>query len=342
VSRVLLVRLSSIGDVVHTLPTAAALAGSGFETCWLVEPAARPLLEGNPVVTRVVAAPASRGFRWSAALRAVGELRSSRADVALELQGLWKSAAWARLSGARRVVGFGGPWRREPASAWLLNESVPLPAEARHVIDKNLVLLRSVGVEAVGSRAFSFPEARHEASIVERRLSEAGLGDFVVLNPGGGWASKLWPAERFGRLAQRLGRVGVRCLVTWGPGERSLADRVVSASEGAASACFETTLLDLLAVLRRARLVVAGDTGPLHMACALGRPAVGIYGPTDPERNGPFADGDRVVRRAPSCAPCHKRRCPVHDDVMATIPVEEVHAAIHARLAAREGSPVGV
>jgi heptosyltransferase-1 len=335
--KALVVRLSSIGDVVHTLPAAAALRRQGFEVGWLVEPLSRPLLEGNPGVGTVTVAPAARAFRLSPARAAVARIRAERYDVALDFQGLWKSAGWARMSGARRTLGFGGAWRREPASAWLAGEAVPVPTEAVHVIDKNLALLRPLGIDALGLRQFPLPVARAEEESVARQVAGQGLDAFVVLNAGGGWRNKLWPPERFGAVAIRLRDRGLRSLVTWGPGEEGLADRVVAQSEGAAVRCFPTTLLELTAVLRRARLVVAADTGPLHLACAVGTPVVGIYGPTDPARNGPWSPADRVVRHAPSCAPCHRRQCPIHDGVMGTIDVAEVVAAVDERLGAGAG-----
>jgi hypothetical protein len=201
--RALVVRLSSIGDVVHTLPAAAALQAHGWDVGWLAEPASRPLLEGNPAVSRVAVAPRARAFRLAGALAALRALRADAYDVALDLQGLWKSAAWARLSGAPRVLGFGRSWRREPASAFLLGETAELPPEAVHVIDKNLALLRRLGIETLGSRSFPLPDTRAEATSAERGLSSIGLEAFVVLNAGGGWASKLWPPERFGALGVR-------------------------------------------------------------------------------------------------------------------------------------------
>jgi heptosyltransferase-1 len=335
--RTLIVRLSSIGDVVHTLPAAAALAGRGFEVGWLVEPAPLPLLSANPAVAWATAAPPARAFRLERARAALRSLRGRTCDVALDLQGLWKSAAWARLSGARRVLGFARAWRREPTSALLLGERGDVPAEAVHVIDKNLSLLRLLGVEALGFREFPLPRDAAAARSVETRLAELGLRRYAVLNVGGGWASKLWPASGFGALARALAEKGVASLVTWGPGEGALADEAVAASGGAARRCFPTTLLELLEVLRRALVVAAADTGPLHVACALGTPVVGLYGPTDPARNGPFSPDDRVVRRVPPCAPCHRRSCPVHAGVMATVPVEEVVAAVTARLEIAKG-----
>ena len=206
-----------------------------------------------------------------------------------------------------------------------------------HVIDKNLALLRPLGIEAVGLREFPLPFSAEAVARVDAGLSGLGGSGLVVLNPGGGWASKLWPAERFGELAKGLHRLGLRPLVSWGPGEEGLADRVVAASGGAAVRSFPTTLLDYVEIARRARLVVAADTGPLHLACAVGTPVVALFGPTDPARNGPFAPEDVVVRRTPPCAPCYSRTCARHAGVMDEIAVAEVLAAAEGRLAvARE------
>jgi ADP-heptose:LPS heptosyltransferase len=334
--KLLLLRLSAIGDVIHTLPAAAALRAAGHELSWLVEPAARSLICEK--LARVVSVPSARHFRPAAAREAVRTLRASRFDVALDFQGLWKSAAWARLSGARRKVGYDRASRREAASALLLGERMALPEGIAHVIDKNLALLRTVGVEAVGQRSFPLPAG--DVPRVEQGLAELGLLDqpFALLSPGGGWESKTWPAARFGGLADRLRELGLRSLVAWGPGEETLADSVVFASRGAGVRCFPSSLLDFAELARRAAVVVAADTGPLHLACAVGAPVVGLYGPTDPARNGPFSPKDEVVRRVPPCAPCHRRHCFRHSGVMAQIRVEDVAAAVaRRREAALEG-----
>ena len=323
-------RLSSIGDVVHTLPALAALHRHGWEAGWLVEPPARVLLEDNPVVAQVVCAPRAKAFRWGVGWRAVRALRGARYDAALDFQGLWKSAAWARASGAARVVGWGRRSRREPESALLLGEAATRSGRG-HVIDKNLELLRVLGIEAVGTREFPLPYSAQSVARVDAGL--AGRSEFAVLNPGGGWASKLWPAERFGELARGLAALGLPSLVSHGPGEEALADRVVAASGGAAVRSFPTSLVDFIELARRARLVVAADTGPLHLACAVGTPAVALFGPTDPARNGPFAPQDAVVRRKPECAPCYSRTCTRHAGIMAQIEPAEVLAAAARRLA---------
>jgi ADP-heptose:LPS heptosyltransferase len=253
--------------------------------------------------------------------------------VALDLQGLWKSAAWARASGARRVIGFAGPWRRERLSEVLLGVRVPLSPEPAHVIDKNLALLRALDIDAVGQRAFPLPPAPDEARRVAEQIAAHGWRDFAVLNPGGGWPSKLWPPASFGALAQGLAARGIAPIVAWGPGEKGLADAVVASSRGTAAPCFATSLLEYAELARRARIVVAADTGPLHLACAVGTPVVGVFGPTDPARNGPFSADDLTVRRHPLCAPCHRRHCDTHDGVMAAVPPAEVLAAVDRRLA---------
>jgi heptosyltransferase-1 len=333
--KALVVRLSSIGDVVHTLPVLAALQRHGWEAGWLVEPPARPLLDDNPLLAGVLAAPSRRSFGGSRVLSTLRELRLGRYDVALDFQGLWKSAAWARLSGARRVVGWDRDSRREPSSAALLHEARRRD-DTGHVIDKNLELLRALGIEAVGTREFPLPYKSDAVARVDRGLAET-KDPVAILNPGGGWPSKLWPAERFGELAKRLDTLGLAPLVTWGPGERGLADRVVAASDGKAHRAFETTLVDFVELARRARVVVAADTGPLHLACAVGAPVVALFGPTDPARNGPFASEDEVVREVPPCAPCYSRSCQRHRGIMEGIGVDAVLAAAARRLAvARE------
>jgi ADP-heptose:LPS heptosyltransferase len=325
--------LSAIGDVIHTLPTAAVLQAGGWQVAWLVEPAARVLVEGNPAVTQVFAAPPARLTRLGAAGRALRQVRAHAPDIALDMQGLWKSAAWARLSGAARVVGYAGPGRREPASACLLRTRQPYEQPGQHVIDKNLGLLRAVGIDALGTRTFPLPDLSAARARVDAWLAGRQAGPLVVMNPGGGWVSKLWPAAHYGVLARALHADGHDVLVTWGPGEQHLAEAVCAAAQGAAHLALPTTLLELGALAQRARLFVAADTGPLHLACALGVPVVALFGPTDPARNGPFAVQDAVVSRRPACFPCHRRGCAQHANVMATLPVAEVLAAARQRLA---------
>jgi heptosyltransferase-1 len=330
--KALVMRLSSIGDVVHTLPVLAALRAHGWDVDWMVEPRALPLLDGHPGIHRVIRVPKAGALRPRMMRAVIHELRGEAYDVALDLQGLWKSAVWARLSGAQRVVGYAAPWRREPMSSWLIPEQFSLPSGIVHVIDLNLALLRTLDIEAIGWREFPLPNTDAQKQLVEKKLAELGLGPFAILNPGGGWPSKLWATDRFGLVARALKERGLASIVTWGPGEERMAKDVVAASGGAAVLAFPTDLLEYVELARRAQVVVAADTGPLQLACAIGTAVVGIYGPTDPARNGPFQPDDIVVRRTPLCAPCHRRRCPLHVGVMKAIQPEEVVRAIETRL----------
>jgi lipopolysaccharide heptosyltransferase I len=322
--KVLLVRLSAIGDVVHTLPLLPPLTRAGHRVTWLVEPPARELLEGHPLLDAVIVAPRARGFSWKEAQATRQRLRERAFDVALDLQGLFKSAAWARVAGAPRVIGHEARARKEPLSRWLLRETVAAPSGHAHVIDKNLSALRGLDIEAVGGREFVLPPLPPPLPLPENA---------AILNPGGGWASKLWPPPSYGALAKALLARGLSPLVTWGPGERPLAERVAAAADGAAAIAPPTTLRQYTSMARRARLVVAADTGPLHLACAVGAPVVALFGPTDPARNGPFSAADVIVRRVPACAPCYRRGCRVHEGIMATLEVDEVVRAVDTRLA---------
>jgi len=252
--KALVVRLSAIGDVVHVLPAAAALRAHGWDVGWVVEPAARPLLESDPMLAHLTPVPSARRFRVGSARAAVAALRAHGYDVALDFQGLWKSAAWARLSVARRVIVWSRRWRLEPMSAVLAREQVELPPGITHVIDENLALLRPLGIEAVGRREFALARPGAEANAVAGLLQHAGVAEdeLVILNPGGGWPEKLWPAASFGALARLLRDGGLRPVVSWGPGEEPLADRVVAASGGAAVRCFPTTLPGFVELARRA------------------------------------------------------------------------------------------
>ena len=174
----------------------------------------------------------------------------------------------------------------------LLTRARALGPEAVHVIDKNLALLRAVGIEAVGRREFPLPSTAAAAARVEARLCrQAALpDDFVVLNPGGGWASKLWPPGELRRAwPSACATAGLACLVTWGPGRSRSRTAWWRRRTARPRRCFPTTLLELVELARRARLVVAADTGPIHLACAVRTPVVGIFGPTDPARNGPWS-----------------------------------------------------
>ncbi len=339
--RLLVVRLTSLGDVVHAIPAVAALRRTfpAARIDWLVGDRCRELVELVPVVDRCRVTPPLRAA--AAFPRLVRTLRAARYDAAIDLQGLLKSAVLARGSGAPRVIGFGRGQVRERAARLLYTET-PASGGPGHVIDKNLALVAALGVER---QPAEFPIAETPTDVVERAregLGVRGARGFALLNPGAAWTSKCWPPERFGELARRLRRErDLPSVVVWGPGERERAARVVAASDAAAVSAPPTRVADLVALARAAEVMVAGDTGPLHIAAALGTPVVGLYGPTDPCRNGPWSPADIVVSRHGACG-CRRdpsasagvvvRRCAQARPCISDIPVDEVAEAAYHRL----------
>jgi lipopolysaccharide heptosyltransferase I len=290
---ILVLRLSALGDVIHTLPAVLGLkrALPDAEIAWVVE---RPYRELVRMVAGVETIPVSMKKWGRAFLSSRGEMVAARAamrgyDIAIDFQGLIKSASLAWVSRARVRVGFDRQAMREPAAGVFLNRRVAVD-NGLHIVEQNLALARAVA-PALASTPAGVPEAdlRPFAADPSGKLRE--LHDRVVLLPGAGRPEKQWPAERFGELARRIG--GDRVIVAWGPNEEPLA-RATGAAVAPA-----TDLRELTYLLAHAKLVVAGDTGPLHLAAALGTPVVALFGPTDPRRNGPYGQLDRVVS-APS------------------------------------------
>jgi lipopolysaccharide heptosyltransferase I len=345
VSRFLIVRLGALGDIVHAIPVAAALrrAYPGSRIDWLVSAQHREILDLVPVIDRrLVIHDRPRNGRNSdgdgvSLLGAIRELRRARYDVAIDLQGLIKSALLARSSGAPRVVGFASSYARE-ALARALYTDVHDPGrgglydrrETRHVVEINLGVLAALGINA------TVPEFPIEAVVSEaaRQIQDRTSGRYALVNPGAAWPNKRWPPARLAAIAMRLRqRHGVTPVVMWGPGEEALAQAVVGASGGAALLSPPTTIADLVALTRGAALMVSGDTGPAHIAAAVGTPIVGIYGPTRPVRNGPISPRDITISRDAVCRCHHRRRCTQARMCLLDVGVDEVAGAIERRLA---------
>jgi heptosyltransferase-1 len=339
----LIVKLSSIGDVVHAMPAVAALRRA-FPTArltWVVERVAAPLLLGAPGLDEVIVLD-TRGWRrqwhrWEVLRQAaacLSRLRRYPVDVALDFQGLMKSAAVAWYSRARRRIGFATDALREPPGRLAYTEQVAV-SPSEHVIRANLRLVEALGVAPPETYEFWLPPLEDEAAYVAGQLSRQGItGRFALLNPGGGWVTKRWPAANFGYLAELLWRQhGLASVVTYGPGETSLVAQVQAVVRAAPVASFPTNLREYLALARRATVFVGGDTGPLHLAAAVGTPIVGLYGPTSAERNGPFAPADRVVGLDAACrTDCYRRTCQQH--ICMDISVSLVAQAVGDRLRA--------
>jgi lipopolysaccharide heptosyltransferase I len=326
--RILIVRLSAIGDVIHGVPVLCALREALPESfiAWVVEGRMGEVLEGHPALDELIQVP--RG--WLGSLREVWRLRSRlrtlKFDMAIDLQCLTKSAIAARLSGAPRRIGKAGKDGRE-FSRWFNNELIH--AGGSHVIEHYLGLLRPLGIEAPPVR-FDFPERASDGRSIEKFLQSAGLtdGSFAILNPGAGWPSKIWPAERYGELARRLAQGhGLQCVAVWGVCEElPLAKAIVASGGGHVRLAPPTTLRELAALCRRAALFVGSDTGPMHLAAAVGVPTISLHGPSRAEWCGAYGrDNIRLQARFQDGSSLERRKA--DDAAMRDISVEMVVAA---------------
>jgi lipopolysaccharide heptosyltransferase I len=304
IARLLVVRLSAMGDVLHALPAVAALRLVLPETSlgWVVEERWADLVRyafvnggtGRKPVVDQVHTVNFKSWRhslrsrqtWRETMGTVKELRAADYQVAVDFQGAVRSSLVARLSGAPSIYGFAEP--RENVASMFYTTSVV--AHGKHVIQQNLSLASSVAGRPLHVPGLEFPRDS------DNRSSARAADGYVILNPGAGWGAKQWPAERYGEVAQRLGsQLGLRCLINVGPGEDDLMRAAQRASAGAAEP-ISCSPLELIHLTGGARLFIGGDTGPMHLAAALAIPVVAIFGPTDPSRTGPFGTRSIVLR----------------------------------------------
>jgi len=325
--RFLIVRLGALGDVVHAIPVAAALRQRfpGAQIDWLVDPRYVELVQMVRGVDRAVPIDLRAPL---AAWTTVGALRRRRYHAAIDLQGLVKSAALARVAGAVWTIGFAAAHLREPLARKFYTAHVD-PGASGHIIRRNLALLEPLGIR---SDRLAFPLTVEPTIAADAAIAAVG-GPFALINPGAAWPNKRWPAERFGAVARALLEGdGLGSLVLWGPGEERLAEDIVAQANGAATLAPPTAIADIVPLAARARLVISGDTGPLHLAAAVGAPIVGVYGPTDPARNGPWLTNDVCVSRYEACQCHYKRSCTQAARCIDDIAVEAVVAAARRRL----------
>lgn len=337
--RILIVRLGAIGDVVHTLPALAALRRTWPQAhlAWAVERGgAAKLLANTPALDDLIELDL-RGWRkrswqpatWRAFYQAIQHLRASEFEIALDFQGLLKSAGIAKLSRAPRRIGFATEALREQASAAIYTEQVAVN-DRGHIIQKNLQLAAQLGCDV--TQPYLFPIAL-DGKDLQFAEQCAGRGPYVILNPGGGWVTKLWSTAGFAEIADRLWQAHrMRSFITYGPGEEAMARAVVDQSRSSAAEMLDANLKQFFGLAQRAQLFVGGDTGPMHLAAAAGAPIVALFGPTSAKRNGPFAQTDVVVERFDlACrTDCYRRQCS-HISCM-RLPVELVWQGIEKRL----------
>ena len=310
--RILIVRLSSMGDVIHTLPAVAALREAFPEATidWLIEerwaellcapgtPRRGPRSDRRPLVDGIHAV---KLVQWRRSLFTLAtaqqiatlwnDVRDMRYDIAVDLQGAIRSALLARLSGASEIFGAAEP-RESPASLWYTRKVI---THGTHVIEQNVSLAAAIAQQKLDARKAPLPRDPASEDEVCKMLGAENIQHFAIINPGAGWGAKRWPAERYGQVSVALAEQGVRSIINYGPEEESLAETAQAASDGTAIP-WKCSISQLIALTRRAALFIGGDTGPLHLAAALRVPTVAIFGPTDPARNGPFGTRSIVLR----------------------------------------------
>jgi lipopolysaccharide heptosyltransferase I len=325
--RFLVVRLTALGDILHTVPAVAALraAHRTARIDWVVERKWAPILEGSPAISEVI--PFDR-HSILGAIACVRRLRRKHYTCAIDFQGLYKSSVLAMLSGAPRRIGFEGGWAREEGAALLYTERVT-PA-GRHVVELNYSLAEKAGALRPLMPQYPLRIPAGGVASVRARLAERGIGDYIVVGPGGSWRAKCWPAERYGEFCREFEkRNGLPAVVIHGPGEETIAAGVCRAAIPAKPVVIATTIEELMGLLAHARCVIAADSGPLHLAAALGTRVVGLYGPTDPARNGPFAPVTVIISEARTEEISYKRRASC-SAAMLRITVQQVLEAADA------------
>ncbi|TAM83574.1 MAG: lipopolysaccharide heptosyltransferase I [Acidobacteria bacterium] len=306
--RFLIIRLSSIGDIVHTLPAVAALgrAHPRAEIHWVVESRFSGLLGANPFISRLIKLDTlgwrkdpTSGKVMMEIMHGFEALREYEYDAAIDFQGLMKSAIFARLSHSKERIGLAWGSLREPLAALFYTQRVS-PKRGAHIIEINLSLVEPLGAHS--SRwEFPLPDYPEDRDAVRAELQRLRTEDFIIVNPGGGWKSKRWPPEHYAEMIGTLaGKVALDFLVTGSPQEEDVAREIIARAGTSRAKWFPSTLLQYIALAREARLLIGGDTGPLHLAAAVGTPIVAIFNAADPrntpERNGPFNPADIILR----------------------------------------------
>jgi heptosyltransferase-1 len=349
--RLLIVRLSSMGDIIHALPAATALRHA-FPSAilgWVVEerwaellctlPTARsgrrspqrPLVDKLHLVNTRLWRRSPRSFQSVQQMASVlSDVRSSHYEIAVDFQGAVRSAIVARVSGATTIYGAAQP-RENAASMWYTRQVLP---GGTHVVEQNLALAEALAGRKLQPLPVQFPFDPDAEARAESRRRE--IGSYAILNPGAGWGAKQWPAGRYGEVAKRLRQHGVTSFLNFGPGEEALA-RTAQEASGATAQLLTCSLTELISITRRARLFIGGDTGPMHLAAALQVPVVAIFGPTDPARTGPYGT-QSIVLRHPESPTTHARKAQPHHTLL-QITSDYVMAAARQLLAACTREP---
>lgn len=337
----LFIKMSSLGDVMHALPALRTLRANhpGASIAWLVEAPYQDLLYNNPDLDEIIVVR-TRSWRKNWTFKTLGEiwatislLRKRGFDAAIDLQGLIKTGLIAFLSGAPQRLGFNRKNCREPLNALFTNKKTAHVDPGLHVIDLYLNLIGLTG----GNRRHAQPhpldvseENRMAADQFFRENPEILAKPIAVVNPGAGFATKLWRPERFAKLADRIAdELGLSLLLAWGPGEKSMAEQIAGWMNQKSWIAPETTIQESIALFGHAALMIGGDSGPLHLCAGMGVPTVSIFGPTDPARNGPRGPNHRIICKTLPCSFCWKKTCAIQThDCMRQVEVDEVFEAV--------------
>ena len=327
--KILIIKPSALGDIVHTLPFLAVIHDRypQAEIHWVVARGLHHFLEDHPMINRLWIMDKERWKRPSRLHSSLAEivrfgrgLRKEGFDISIDLSGLLRSGLITWAAGARERLGFSDS---DEGSPFFYNSKIE-GGDAIHAIDRYLKLARLMDCDISQIR---YPMA----PLPESTPVLAGLPEkFCVITPSAGKQANRWPAERFGALAAQLPLPSV---VIGGPSDREIAEIVVEHSKGrAVSVASETGLKELVALIGRARFMVCNDTGPMHIAAALGVPVFAIFGPANPVRTGPYGTMHTVIRREVDCAPCYRWQPCEHWRCMLDLSVQEVADTIATAL----------
>jgi len=345
---ILIVKLSAIGDVIHTLPALNAIRRryADAHITWLVEESAAGLVTGHPALDRVIIVPRKtwiKGFHQRPGYqtlrdmtRFVGRIRDTRYHLILDFQALLKSSIWIALARGDRKVGFGRGMEHMESSWVFLNERIPPISMEVHALDRGLHMLRAIGIPA-DTVEYRLPIREQDRRWCRNLLEQApgdAHGPVLAFNPAAKWETKLWEPQKFSRLADRISDAyGARIVFTGAREDRTALDAMIhDMAHPALNAAGRTSLMELAALFEEVAAVVTTDTGPMHLAAAVNTPTVALFGPTAPWRTGPYGSGHRVVRSGPPCSPCFSRDC-AHPECMTNISVDQVMDACQSVLA---------
>lgn len=336
-SKILIIKLSSLGDIVHSLPVLTVLKGKWPDAriSWIVNSSYVRILSGHPFLNQVIPFSREKWIQLRCLSKSIIEMLAlktlitrERFELVIDLQGLFKSGAITFFSGAPKRVGFANS--RE-LSYLSYNQRIKLQPGRMHAVDRYLHLVNTLVGQDWTQPSFTLPDFPGKGQFIKEVLASHKIDDqrpIIAICPSARWQSKRWPVERFGKLIGKLSAEGCQMLIVGGEEDRLLGDKLIASvsSNDVVSLAGETDLIQLAAVLEKVDLLVTNDTGPMHLAAAVGTPVVAIFGPTDPQLTGPYGKGHRVLKSSVYCSPCFKKEC-LLPECLLEISVEDVYTA---------------